>query len=308
MFWAQVFRHTGLFGRAALIDLSVLIFLCIGVAYTGVVKAAPRGIDTRLHRAYLSTQSFGQLHYWSIGDGPVVIMLHQSAQSSAEFAAIGPLLATDFRVLAIDLPGHGQSDTPPHELTMDEYGDSVVAVMDLLSIGRAHLVGQHGGATVAINVTLRFPDRVNKVVLSGAGRDEHIDVEKLINTPMTRDLPVDADGEFLGKTWGVYRNMSASDTPPEVSFHPFLIALQQRQRIYDMHYAAYRWDYLPLLEGFSRPAMLLEADEDVFAGDVKTMQERIPGSIYRRVRGGGGSWQFYEKPAEHAAAISEFLR
>ncbi len=93
------------------------------ILHVGSVNAAPRGIDPQLQRAYLSTQSFGQLHYWSVGDGPVVIMLHQSAQSAAEFAAIGPLLAKDFRVLAIDLPGHGQSDTPPHELTMDDYGD-----------------------------------------------------------------------------------------------------------------------------------------------------------------------------------------
>lgn len=269
--------------------------------------SAPRGVDSRLKRAYLNSRRFGQLHYWTVGQGPVLIMLHQSAQSSAEFAAIAPLLASDFTVVVPDLPGHGQSDTPDHELSMDEYADAVIEVLDALGGQRAHLVGQHGGATVAINLGLRFPQRVDKVVLSGAGRDENLDVEKLINTPMTRDLPVDAEGEFLRKTWDVYRNMSAADTGPDVSFHPFLVALQQRQRVYDMHYAAYRWDFLPLLKNFSRPALLLEADEDVFAGDVQAMQARIPGSIYRKLANGGGSWQFYEKPAENAAAIREFL-
>lgn len=285
-----------------------VLFVCTAfMAHAGWVDAAPRGVDPRLNRAYLSTQDFGQLHYWSVGQGSAVIMIHQSAQSAVEFAAIGPVLGKDFQVIAIDLPGHGQSDTPAHELSMDEYGDSVIAVMDALSLKRAHLVGQHGGATVAINLALRFPDRVDKVVLSGAGRDENMDVEKMINTPMTRDLPLDAAGDFLHKTWAVYRNMSAAGTPPEISYHPFLVALQQRQRIFDMHYAAYRWDYLPLLEKFSRPALLLEADEDVYAGDVKAMQKRIPGSVYMKVINGGGSWQFYEKPEENAAVIREFL-
>ena len=269
--------------------------------------SAPRGVDPKLKRAYLDSENLGQQHYWTVGKGPVLVMLHQSAQSSAEFAAIAPLLAEDFRVLVPDLPGHGQSDTPDHELSMDEYADSVIALMDELNVTTAHLAGQHGGATVAINMALRYPERVGKVVLSGAGRDENFDVEKAINTPMTRDLPVDADGDFLRKTWDVYRNMSASGSAPELSFHPFLVALQQRQRVYDMHYAAYRWNFIPLLKHFSRPAMLLEADEDIYAGDVKAMQARIPGSVYRKVSNGGGAWQFYEKPAENAAVIREFL-
>ena len=165
---------------------------------------------------------------------------HQSGQTSTEFLAVAPLLADTYKVVAIDLPNHGQSDTSDHELTIDEYADAVIDVMDSMGINQAHMLGQHGGAAVVINLGLRYSERVEKVILSGAGRDEEITEEKLeelLNTPMTRDLPIDLEGEFLQKTWSVYRKMSASNTPPEVTFQPFLSSLSLRQRRYDLHYA-----------------------------------------------------------------------
>ena len=220
---------------------------------------------------------------------------------------MGPLLADDYRVIAIDLPNHGQSDTSDHELTMDEYADSVIDVMDNIGIDRAHMLGQHGGAYVAINLGIRYPDRVGKTVLSGAGRDGEMTQEKideLINTPMTRDLPIDMDGEFLQKTWDVYRKMSASNTPPEVTFQPFLNSLSLRQRRYDLHYAVYR--YSPDLSQFNKEALLLEAEEDIYAGDVMSLHQNIQGSIYKKVPN-SGSWQFFEEPELNAGIIRDFI-
>jgi len=282
-----------------------MLSLSSGALLSGQAYSAMPGMDAGLERGYVRSE-FGQIHYWSVGQGPVLLMLHQSAQTSSEYLAIAPFLCDYFRVIAIDLPNHGQSETPDHELTMDEYGDAVIHVLDGLGIDRAHMLGQHGGGTVVINVGLRYPSRVGKVILSGAGREEDVDIEALISTPMTRDLPVDSEGDFLAKTWAVYRKMSASNTLPETTFQPFLNALIQRQRRFDMHYAAYRWDFLPLLSGFEKETLLIQAEEDVFAGDVAGLQKRIRGSVLRTVAD-CGSWQFFEKPAENAQLILSFF-
>lgn len=271
---------------------------------SGMAAAAPRGIDPALRRHYCTT-AFGQTHYWTLGQGPALLLIHQSAQSSAEFAAMAPLLSDRFRVIGIDLPGHGQSDSPGHELTCDEYGDAVIAVLDDQRIDIAHVCGHHGGGVVAFNLGLRYPQRIDKVVMSGVARTEDFDLQAALDMPMSRDLPVDADGEFLQKTWDIYRRMSAPDTPPEVTFEPFLVSLQNRVRVYDMHYAIYRWDWLQYIPDFDKASLLLEGADDAFAGKVKALHQRLPNSRYAKVP--GGAWQFYEKPAESAAAIREFL-
>ena len=120
-----------------------------------------------------------------------------------------------------------------------------------------------------------------------------------------RDLPVDPDGDFLQKTWAIYRRMSAPDTPPELTFEPFIVSLQNRIRAYDMHYAIYRYDWPALIGDLDKEILLIEGADDGFAGDVMALHKRLPGSQYAKVP--GGSWQFYEKPAEHAEVIAEFL-
>ena len=286
--------------------LVALSIISLNVFFLSATNADMTGMAGDIKRSYVDTE-YGRVHYWEIGEGPALILFHQSGQTSSEYLAIAPLLADDYRVIAIDLPNHGQSDTSDHELTMDEYADSVIDVMDNIGVDRAHMLGQHGGAYVAINLGIRYPDRVGKTVLSGAGRDGEMTQEKideLINTPMTRDLPIDMDGEFLQKTWDVYRKMSASNTPPEVTFQPFLNSLSLRQRRYDLHYAVYR--YSPDLNQFNKEALLLEAEEDIYAGDVMSLHQNIQGSIYKKVPN-SGSWQFFEEPELNASIIRDFI-
>ena len=106
----------------------ILLALCV-ISINGFFQSATNadmtGMAGDIQRSYADTEH-GRVHYWEIGEGPALILFHQSGQTSSEYLAIGPLLADDFRVIAIDLPNHGQSDTSDHELTMDEYADSVI--------------------------------------------------------------------------------------------------------------------------------------------------------------------------------------
>ena len=158
--------------------LVALSIISLNGFFQSATNADMTGMGGDIQRSYADTEH-GRVHYWEIGEGPALILFHQSGQTSSEYLAIGPLLADDYRVIAIDLPNHGQSDTSDHELTMDEYADSVIDVMNNISVDRAHMLGQHGGAYVAINLGIRYPDRVGKTVLSGAGRDGEMTQEKI---------------------------------------------------------------------------------------------------------------------------------
>tara|TARA_B110000438_G_scaffold296084_1_gene340205 strand:+ start:1270 stop:2067 length:798 start_codon:yes stop_codon:yes gene_type:complete len=258
-----------------------------------------------LNRHYCQTP-FGQMHYWVTGSGPYLTLIHQSAQSSVEYEHIAPLLADGFTVIGLDLPGHGKSDNPDHELELEELTDAAVAVLDAVGVERTNLLGHHGGVTVTIDLSNRYSNRVDKVIQSGGGVRDPQQFEALMNTPMTRDLPIDEDGDFLMQTWAVYRKMSAEKTPPEVTALPFVVGLQARIRPFDMHHALYRWDGEAARTHFDKETLLIRGLEDLYSGDVAARHAQMGNSTYVEIPE-GGAWLFYEQPEACAKVVREFL-
>jgi pimeloyl-ACP methyl ester carboxylesterase len=109
------------------------------------------------------------------GCGPPLVLIHGLGSARTVWKPVAPGLADAFDVIALDLPGHGE--TPWVEGTpMDprSLADSVVETLDALGAGRAHLVGNSYGGWVACEVAAAHPGRVASVTaLAPAGmRDE----------------------------------------------------------------------------------------------------------------------------------------
>jgi pimeloyl-ACP methyl ester carboxylesterase len=109
-------------------------------------------------------------------DRPWVIMLHGSPGQATNFARLGPALAAQGdSVLAIDLPGFGDSTALVPDYSVRAAARSVLALMDERGIDRAHIVGWSNGGGVAINIADLAPDRVATVTLiasTGSQRTE----------------------------------------------------------------------------------------------------------------------------------------
>jgi 2-hydroxy-6-oxonona-2,4-dienedioate hydrolase len=96
-----------------------------------------------------------------------VVMVHGFGISSSYFVPLGKLLASEFAPYAPDLPGHGKSETPPRPLDVPALADALVAWMDALEIDRAALVGNSMGCQIVAEAAVRFPQRVERLVLIG---------------------------------------------------------------------------------------------------------------------------------------------
>ena len=123
----------------------------------------------RVKRGYFD-HPFGQLHYRSINldrDLPLLIMFHQSPLSSRNYQAVLPFLGDNFRVVAIDTPGFGQSDLPAETWEVDDYGRLAGYVADSLNSPKFYLFGRATGAVFAFAASLLFSERVDKLVLHG---------------------------------------------------------------------------------------------------------------------------------------------
>jgi pimeloyl-ACP methyl ester carboxylesterase len=110
------------------------------------------------------------IHYWRVGDGPDMIMLHGLTGNLAVWhLKMVPELRRDYRITTYDLRGHGRSDRPPTGYTTGDMAEDLGGLMDVLEIERAHLVGHSLGADVSLHCALRHPDRVDRLVLVEAG-------------------------------------------------------------------------------------------------------------------------------------------
>jgi pimeloyl-ACP methyl ester carboxylesterase len=108
----------------------------------------------------------GALSTLSAGTGDPVLCLHGLGGTKASFMPTVRGLADGHRVIAVDLPGFGESDKPiraPYDAPY--FARSVTALLDALEIERAHLVGNSMGGRVAIEVGLLEPERTGKLVL-----------------------------------------------------------------------------------------------------------------------------------------------
>ncbi|MEH6604415.1 MAG: alpha/beta fold hydrolase [Pseudomonadales bacterium] len=105
-----------------------------------------------------------KLNYQSTGAGEVVILMHGVFGSLSNLASVGRALATDYRVLAVDLRNHGLS---AHDEVMNYQvmAADIVDLMDDLSVDKAYLLGHSMGGKVGMQIALNYPSRVSGLIV-----------------------------------------------------------------------------------------------------------------------------------------------
>jgi pimeloyl-ACP methyl ester carboxylesterase len=119
----------------------------------------------RLRFDSVSTES-GRISVLSAGSGDPVVCIHGLGGTKASFLPTVAALAGRYRVIALDLPGFGESDKPiAAAYDAPYFAGTVFALLDSLGIERAHLIGNSMGGRVAIEAGLLDPGRVDRLVL-----------------------------------------------------------------------------------------------------------------------------------------------
>lgn len=246
----------------------------------------------------------GQVHYVDVGrsaDSPV-ILLHQTPRSVDEFAEVIPILAEQHRVVAMDNPGYGCSDKPPRQPTVEEYADTVVALMDHLGIAKAHLVGHHTGTILAIDIAARMPERVDRLILSGP---HYMDAEmREMLHKISVQWRIRPDGSHMMEKWEKFYGW----TPDQAVVHRVVTDLLRAGETSEYgHFACADYRMEDTLPRVQAPALLIVGRNDFFANDAKNavFEETIADT--QRVEIDGGIFLPTESPEPFAAAVLDYL-
>jgi 3-oxoadipate enol-lactonase len=98
-------------------------------------------------------------------DAPVVVLSNSLGATRAMWDPQVPALAERFRVVTYDTRGHGESPAPAGPYTLDDLVDDLVALLDQLGAGRAHVAGLSLGGMTAMRLAARESDRVRRLAL-----------------------------------------------------------------------------------------------------------------------------------------------
>ena len=124
-------------------------------------------VDWRAHLHWVEVRG-RPVNVLDIGDGPVVVFLHGLSGCWQNWLQSIPPLAADHRVIAIDLPGFGESPMPADPISVSGYARIVAELLDALGVDRATIVGNSMGGFIGCEMAIRFPARVERLVLVAA--------------------------------------------------------------------------------------------------------------------------------------------
>lgn len=258
------------------------------------------------------------------GDGPPLLLMHGGGGHAEAYSRNIARLASRHRVIAFDFLWHGYSSRPPFREGnwLEQFSEQAIDLMDALGIERAHAEGESLGGWVAIDLALRFPRRVDKLILNTAWgcrfSEEHVHEAA-------------ADLDALRRT-----SIEALEVPDPVKIRKrmeWLMAAEKvtdeivdvRHRIWSRPEtnaalrSYYEHLFSPSTDGYlfdeaaiarvQAPTLVLWTDRNPLHGidAAERLQQLIAGAQLHIMRD-AAHWPQWEHPDEHDRVVLEFLR
>jgi 3-oxoadipate enol-lactonase len=251
-----------------------------------------------------------EIFYWTLGDGPPVVLLHPFPVHHEFWLPVAETLAARYRLILPDLRGHGESDVGEGPATMQKHASDLARVMDDAEVGRAPIVGVSIGGYAIFEFWRNHRGRVAALGLCNT--------KAPADTPEARAGRLQAASDVLERgTETFFESLIAKlfgkttrENRPDLvdaalhmmrKMSPDDIAQVQRGM-------AARADSIETLKTINVPALILTGDEDLMTGanEAELMHQRISGSRVR-VIAKAGHYSPWEQPQEAARLLRNFL-
>ena len=142
-----------------------------------------------------------QMYYEVSGQGDPLIVLHGAYMNIPTMGAIIPKLAKTHKVYALEFQGHGRTTDIDRPITYPNLADDVAAFMDALRLEKADVFGYSMGAQAGLQLAIRHPAKVNKLVAASVAYDlegwqpafkaviPQMTVEMILGMPFAKEYP-----------------------------------------------------------------------------------------------------------------------
>ena len=116
-----------------------------------------------------------RMYYELHGEGgtPLVLIHGGGSTIGTNFGRVLPLIARSRRVIAVEVQAHGHTRDIDRPFTFEQDADDVAALLDSLRVSKADVFGFSNGGTTALQVAIRHPAKVNRLVIASANYKRH---------------------------------------------------------------------------------------------------------------------------------------
>jgi pimeloyl-ACP methyl ester carboxylesterase len=228
-------------------------------------------------RHFATIRGARQVHYRRAGQGPPVLLLHQSPASSAELLPLIQELAVTNTVIAPDTPGNGLSDPLPLTApSIDDFANAIIEFMDEIGVQRTAVYGFHTGAACAMALAQRFPARIVVAVANGYTQMQPAELTDILQHYLP-PLTLDWNGAHLLWAWSRIRDQFIffpwyarrpesrlpSGMPGTQALHDAVMDLLHAGNGYAQAYrAAFEYDRAAVVPRIQAPTLIMTARTD----------------------------------------------
>jgi pimeloyl-ACP methyl ester carboxylesterase len=232
------------------------------------------------------------------GSGEPCVFIHGAGGSSASWY-FQRELQSSMEVIALDLPGHGNSPGPA-PASVEGFRDAVREALLSLGLEKCYLAGHSMGGAIAMSLALSYPEAVKGLILIGTGAKLKVMPEFLEGIVKDKENTVRSIIELA----------FGRNTPPSVKEEGFREMMKcDAQTIFNDYYACDHFDVMASLGEITVPTLILCALSDVLTPPKYSefLNWKIKGSQIELIQG-AGHLMMIEKPAEVNKAIRGFVR
>ena len=236
---------------------------------------------------------FGRkVYYEEYGSGETILMLHGGPGSIANFSPVIPILSKNFKLIAIDTPGQGNSEQA-NDMSYQLIAENASGFIDVMGIKKCHVVGWSDGACTGLLLAANRPDVIAKVFVSGGFSNINGFTDEVIEFWSTVTL------EKAKQDWGDW-HLEYTRMYPEIDL----------KRVFgDLRNMVNKEIYITEeeLKSIDRKVLLAYGDKDIYTIEhIFYLHNAIPDSELMIVPGTSHS-TFHEQPELMSLAIQQFF-
>ena len=250
------------------------------------------------------------IFYEDVGAGPVVVLGHSFLCTGSMWRRQVPVLAERYRVLNLDLRGHGRSGEVRETFTLYDAVGDVVAVLDHLGVDRAVWCGLSIGGMVALRAALVRPERVAALALLDTDAGAEAPLRKLKYSAMGVGARLLGIGPFLPAVVPLMFGAAIRQREPALveAWKQEASVLRVPSVLRVLEALLGRDSLLDRLDEISVPALVLVGEED------RSLPPVLSRRLHRRMRAStlievaaAGHLSALEQPAAVTGSLLEFL-
>jgi pimeloyl-ACP methyl ester carboxylesterase len=269
---------------------------------------------------HISARDGTRLYYEEAGEGTPVVFVHEYAGDWRTFEPQMRFFSRSHRCVTYSQRGYPPSDVPGDgaKYSQDIFRDDVIAVMDALKIGKSHVVGHSMGASTALHVGIRYPNRCLSVTAAGCGYgsspvSEAVEEARAASRETGKMFAAETMAVAAAR-YGDGPTRQAHKNKDPRGYAQFIRMLSEHSSLGHslvmLNLQAKRptlWEMEADLKKFSVPLLVLVGDEDEWCVDASVYLRRIVPTAGLCIIPRSGHTITGEEPAAFNAALADLI-